>query len=202
MPAASALKRSLREPSRKTGNERTGRPRNDSITTPTKDRLLAAAAAVFAERGFEQATVAEIARQADISGPAVYKHFADKADLLLAAARWRLEGLAVGQPEGGSDTASMVAEWLAPAFAPTRMLLLELHLLAGRHDEVAEMLAQWHQERSAHWLQSTDLTVSQIKAYYLLLLGLAQVDALPSLAADHDELVGHAVRMAETLLTS
>ncbi len=195
MPAANA-------PPKRSNRERNGRPRNDSITTPTRDRLIEAASDVFVERGFEQATVAEIARRADISGPAVYKHFADKAELLLAAARWRLESMAVRHPHVTSDTSALLAEWLSPAFAPTRTLLLELHHVAGRHDEVAALLADWHQERARSWLQVADVSISQVKAYYLFLLGLAHVDSLSSLAADHDELVSHMGRMAETLLAT
>ena len=41
--------------------------------------LLAAAARLFAERGFERVTLEEIGGAAGISGPAVYRHFAEQA---------------------------------------------------------------------------------------------------------------------------
>src|SRR4051795_1681918 len=50
-------------------------------------RLLDAAAEVFAERGFEGAGVAEIARRAGFTTGAIYSRFAGKADLLAEAIR-------------------------------------------------------------------------------------------------------------------
>lgn len=51
----------------------------------TRDRIAAAARTLFAERGFDAVTVAEIAEAADVSEPTVYNHFATKEDLVL----WR-----------------------------------------------------------------------------------------------------------------
>ena len=46
--------------------------------------ILAAAADMFAEKGFERASVAEIAASAGISDGLVYRYFSDKRDLLMA----------------------------------------------------------------------------------------------------------------------
>lgn len=48
-------------------------------------RLLQAAAEVFAERGYDKAGVAEIARRAGATTGAIYSRYPSKADLLLAA---------------------------------------------------------------------------------------------------------------------
>lgn len=50
----------------------------------TRERLLDAAWRVFSERGFEAASVEEIADEAGFSTGAVYSNFASKADLFLA----------------------------------------------------------------------------------------------------------------------
>lgn len=50
----------------------------------TRERLLTAAADVFARRGFQAATVEEIAARAGYSHGAVYSNFAGKEDLFLA----------------------------------------------------------------------------------------------------------------------
>ena len=50
----------------------------------TRAQLIDAAAKVFAERGFQAATVEEIAEQAGYSHGAVYSNFEGKADLFLA----------------------------------------------------------------------------------------------------------------------
>jgi AcrR family transcriptional regulator len=77
----------------------------------TRERLLDAAAEVFAERGYERAGVAEIARRAGLTTGAIYSRYAGKAELLLDAIDQRtheeirrlLGGTAVGgehEPSG------------------------------------------------------------------------------------------------------
>ena len=53
----------------------------------TRERLLRAAADVFAERGYDGTRVADIAAAAGVSNGALYAHFASKADLLVDALR-------------------------------------------------------------------------------------------------------------------
>jgi AcrR family transcriptional regulator len=53
----------------------------------TRTRLLEAAMALFAERGFEQTTVAAISTQAEANVAAVNYHFGDKQSLYSAALR-------------------------------------------------------------------------------------------------------------------
>ncbi len=48
-------------------------------------QLTAAAAALFADRGFPHVSVSDIAARAGVSTPTVYRHFADKQALLFAA---------------------------------------------------------------------------------------------------------------------
>src|SRR4051794_17857651 len=54
-------------------------------TDATRDRLLDAAASVFAERGYDRAGVQEIARRAGLTTGAIYGRFTGKSDLLQAA---------------------------------------------------------------------------------------------------------------------
>jgi len=55
------------------------------VDDPVADRLIAAAAAVFAEKGYDGAAVAEIARRADLTTGAIYSRYAGKAELLIEA---------------------------------------------------------------------------------------------------------------------
>lgn len=52
---------------------------------PIRQELIAAAAEVFAEKGYDRAGVAEIARRAGYTTGAIYGRFSGKAELLLAA---------------------------------------------------------------------------------------------------------------------
>lgn len=56
-----------------------------------RQELLSAAADVFAERGFHDASIDEIAERAGYSKGAVYWHFASKDDLFLALAEERVD---------------------------------------------------------------------------------------------------------------
>src|SRR6516162_10074454 len=55
--------------------------------TETRERLLRAAADMFAERGYDGTRVADIAAAAGLSNGALYAHFASKAELLVGALR-------------------------------------------------------------------------------------------------------------------
>jgi AcrR family transcriptional regulator len=56
----------------------------------TRERLIDAAAAVFAQRGFEVATLDEVAAAAGYTKGAVYSNFASKTDLLIALLERRI----------------------------------------------------------------------------------------------------------------
>jgi AcrR family transcriptional regulator len=60
------------------------RSRREERKEETRAELIAAAASVFAQRGFHGASVEEIAREAGYSTGAIYWHFSDKDDLFLA----------------------------------------------------------------------------------------------------------------------
>ena len=75
-------------------------PRED--TTRTRGKLLAAAGEIFAEKGFRDATVAEICRKAGANVAAVNYHFRSKETLYREA--WRhafAQSIAAHPPDGG-----------------------------------------------------------------------------------------------------
>lgn len=59
----------------------------------TRDAIAATARRLFAQRGFEAVTVAEIAAAADVSEKTVFNHFATKEDLVFAGGEERLAQL-------------------------------------------------------------------------------------------------------------
>jgi len=76
------------------------KPRKDA--QETRQRLLAAAAEVFAERGFWEATHAEICRKARANTAAVNYHFGSKEDLYVEAWKHSFEqSLKAHPPDGG-----------------------------------------------------------------------------------------------------
>src|SRR4051794_26346167 len=82
-PAESAGEAPSGQPRRRGGQDERGRSRPDDTTT----RLLIAAAEVFAEKGYDGAGVAEIARRAGLTTGAIYSRYSGKAELLAEAIR-------------------------------------------------------------------------------------------------------------------
>jgi AcrR family transcriptional regulator len=71
----------------------------------TREAIAATARRLFAERGFDAVTVAEIAVAADVSEKTVFNHFATKEDLVFAGGDARLTQLLadiVQRPPGAS----------------------------------------------------------------------------------------------------
>jgi len=121
----------------------------------TRDKILAAAAEVFAERGYEGAAVSDIARRAGFTTGAIYGRFRDKAELLLEVVRGVLEDqqeAAVLAAQGGdgdvsSRFAELVGEFVDTNRKASRALVLEAHVAARRDDTVGELLRSFQKER-------------------------------------------------------
>ena len=80
----------------------------------TREELVAAAAKVFARRGYHKATVDEIAAEAGMTSGAVYSNFAGKEELFLAIADAQVEARvaeieAVGNAAEGKGDAGVEA---------------------------------------------------------------------------------------------
>lgn len=67
------------------------RSRREEKKEQTRERLLDAAADVFARRGFQAASLDEIAERAGLTKGAVYSNFAGKDDLIVALLEARLD---------------------------------------------------------------------------------------------------------------
>lgn len=59
----------------------------------TKEKILVAARDIFAKKGFQGATIAEIAKKAGISEGAIYRHFNSKDELLMQCVQPVLQSL-------------------------------------------------------------------------------------------------------------
>ncbi len=76
------------------------------------DELLAAALAVFGERGFRQTTLEEVATRAGVSKGTVYLYFASKDDLFRAVVEQKVITLLVPAEEMARDHTGTAAELL------------------------------------------------------------------------------------------
>jgi AcrR family transcriptional regulator len=110
----------------------------------TRQRVLDAAARVFAKNGYDGARVAQIAKAAGLSVGAIYNHYPSKAELLAAvverhSADQLAQLLMSGEPAGVLDLIAAQGKQLdhGPLAAP---LLAEVILTARRDPEVAQIL--------------------------------------------------------------
>ena len=114
--------------------------------TSSRSALLQAAVEVFTERGYEAATVADIAERAGVTTGALYSHFHGKLDLLLQSLGLRsIEGLAEGSLSGASwarhrGTTAIIAHQMAQPPAPETTLLLDVIVAARRDPKLAATL--------------------------------------------------------------
>src|SRR3954462_35146 len=75
--------------------------------TDSRGRLEQAALALYAERGFENTTVAEIAARAGLTERTFFRHFADKREVLFSGSS-ALRALLVGAVVSAPDTAAPI----------------------------------------------------------------------------------------------
>lgn len=122
---------------------------------PTRDRLIEAAAAVFAEKGYDGAGVQEIARRAGFTTGAIYGRFRGKAELLLAAIEARTHDelrqlFADNRFEGrAADIITTVGAHLVTGpFDDGQALLLEAFVAARRDPEVAVLVRGLLEQRA------------------------------------------------------
>ncbi len=106
----------------------------------TAARILDAAEAVFAEHGFEAASLREIARRAGIQQPGLYNHFASKRDLYAAVLDRALGPMAEAMEAHMREDAPRGVLATLPA-------IMTDHLLA--HPRMAALFQQALQDQSS-----------------------------------------------------
>ncbi|MGH7804634.1 MAG: TetR family transcriptional regulator, partial [Candidatus Binatia bacterium] len=172
---------------------RLGRPRNEDRrpgAPSTRERILAAAGALFAERGHEATTMEEVAASAGLTVGALYRHFDGKPDLLLAVVGDSLARIPLfhrpGAPFSGR-VAELIGVYVTPELDTVRRLAREVHAAARRDASVRALLDAFNRQiRDAATSRIEDLphatpVVSASASADLLLvmvLGLAHLDTL------------------------
>jgi AcrR family transcriptional regulator len=132
----------------------------------TRERLIDAAAEVFARRGFEAATLDEVAAAAGYTKGAVYSNFTSKLDLFVALTERRIEVqtrvAARRLDQAGSEARSAADGPLAidaDAERPWVMLVFEVWLQAMRDPLIRDVLAEQYR-------RARTISASMIAAAY------------------------------------
>jgi AcrR family transcriptional regulator len=135
-----------------------GRGRGAEKALATRAAILEVAAELFAERGYVQSSVRDIARRGEVSSGAIYGHFRSKADLLADAISMRTADELEAESTGRSGEADYVETLtrLARDYAGRRRLraLIVQGAAAAQTDE--ETRTRLRDEQEAHlevWLE-------------------------------------------------
>jgi AcrR family transcriptional regulator len=168
----------------------------------TRERLLRAAAEVFAQRGYDGTRVADIAAAAGVSNGALYAHFASKAELLTDAlhthGRRLLADLFAADPSRSvTDLLLLIGRWLPRRRDACGYLIVEALVAARRDEDVARPMRDYVGERAdsiaglmrvAQAGGDLDPALSpNALAHFCLLLSMGSALVTPDLHAVDDE---------------
>ena len=111
----------------------------------SREALIAAALVEFSEKGYETATVTDIAERAGVTTGALYAHFRGKLELLLEALGFTststlFDELAAVASEPWPQASRLLSEGMAREPDDAALLLLDVVVAARRDPSVAEVL--------------------------------------------------------------
>lgn len=188
----------------------------------TRDYLLAAAAQVFAERGFHGATLDEVAAVAGFTKGAVYSNFKSKDDLFLALLESRYESEttslrayldAADRPHHAADFLGRVADELNDATTEHwGALYQEFLVYAMRNPEARRKLAELERadveavaeilaaERKKHGIKDPHAVEHTARFVVAVMRGLFTMRLIETTAVD-EALVAAVLDLLERALT-
>ncbi|MFL2936987.1 MAG: TetR/AcrR family transcriptional regulator [Myxococcota bacterium] len=181
-----------------------GRPRTqDRAPGETRERLVEAAAEVFAELGYEGASIQSIAAAADLTSGTIYRHFDSKAALLLEVVRRAVHGVPLSDRLNDescaepADLARLVSVYADPSLRRTRRLAIEIHAAASRDPNARAQLLIFNKKMHSSIVRkidgckragliSEDLDAKHTTSLLLvMIMGLAHLETLePDLVGD------------------
>lgn len=183
-------------------SRRRGRPRKDGAEPDTRANIVSSAAFLFATRGYDNASLADIAAGAGATTGAIYAHFRGKPELLVEVIRETLAFLSFrgAEADAAQDPRSLLGyvRWLLhPDRRTTRQLINEVYTAAERVPEVFDMVRAYAEteagavaERIQRWQDAgrcnpdTDPVIAAHQ-FFIEVLGLCRVDAFaPDLLDD------------------
>ncbi|MFG1795191.1 TetR/AcrR family transcriptional regulator [Nocardia sp. NPDC049149] len=172
----------------------------------TRAALLGAAQELFAEKGFERATVREIAGRAGVNQALLFRYFGSKDELFRAAIADQGRRVLEEGPVDGLF-GRLLARALAPEGSVAQGYWLQAALRSSGHDEGVSAIRRELGDEYVRALSSlTDGPDSELCADLLLawLLGIGLMRSVhrrePLAGADPAVVAGHVLRAAQVLL--
>jgi AcrR family transcriptional regulator len=170
----------------------------------TRRRLLEAAGRIFGRRGYEAASVEEIAEVAGYTRGAFYSNFRDKDELFVAFLEERMQAEAAemaatarAAPDWASRYAALRADYVRSHRKDTPVLYAELQLAAARHPELRRKLRALfdrHVETFANILADLRGEMpAQFRPVFVALFGTVEGIALQKASGNADDQTAEAV---------
>lgn len=184
----------------------------------TRQKLLAAAAKVFARSGYDGSSIAAITAEAGLSSGAVYSHYRSKAELFAAVlhTHGEQELMRLLGERAEVDVASVMVELGSRFDRRTRRegsLLVEAIVAAKRNPDVARVLAESFAEREDAFadllrqgqrggaLRAGASAAAVARFSMMLSLGSLLIGALDLPPTDHDDWAALIGRLVDTFRT-
>ena len=180
---------------RKTSRKRIGRPRNSDRpkgAPPTRRRILNAAGDLFAEKGFQSASMKEVAERADLTIGAIYRYFPSKADLMLWVTMEEMKAHPFQPGDPCEALVDSVVRFSTPQLRKFARIAIESHTAATRSKRAAFLLsdindsvirsmrAALEQARERGEASSTLDVDRAAHLVLVLMMGMAHLDTLDS----------------------
>lgn len=129
---------------RRTSRKRIGRPRNADRpkgAPPTRRRILNAAGDLFAEKGFQAASMKEVAERADLTIGAIYRYFPSKADLMLWVTMEEMKAHPFQPGDPCEALVDSVVRFSTPQLRKFARIAIESHTAATRSKRASFLLS-------------------------------------------------------------
>jgi AcrR family transcriptional regulator len=169
--------------------------RRSRMKAERRQLLVRAATRLFAERGFRAVSMEDLAAEAGVSGPAVYRHFASKeallADLLIDVSEQLLkQGRQRSQNADLAEAlASLIAFHTDFALRDRDLIRIQDHDFANLAPEDARTVSRLQREYLSEWvrvLREIDPTLSESVARTKIQAVFGLLNSTPHSASNRD----------------
>ena len=170
-------------------------------TRPSNRRalILDAAIGLFREGGYPATSVDDIGKAVDVSGPATYRHFSSKEEILLEAIRLAADEVHAANGEARNSTAdprTLLAAYIGAyvVCALDRSTLIAVwttearHLSSERRSPVTRRLRSWSNE----WVEALTAIRPELSTEQARVLVGGAIGLITSLATNDDGSLGRA----------
>lgn len=164
-----------------TARDETVKPSRKDQTQARREQLLGAACDLFFERGYEPVSIVEIGALAQVSGPAIYRHFASKAEILATLCNHTIDRLIefVGprRSNPGEELAALIHGQIRLTVRHWKLVRIFTEEERSLPDEMRRMVRRREREHAARWVDamraiSPDRNVAEIEMEAYATVGL------------------------------